>query len=87
MATASKGAPIVSQQQAEDLLTDAGADPDSAAVVAQLYADTQVESLRQSLFFVFALTVLGLLLSGGLPSKLPDPPVVAAGPGAGPAPD
>ena len=75
--TASKGAPIISQQQAEDLLTDAGADPESAAEVAQLYADTQVESLRQSLFFVFALTVLGLMLASGLPSKLPEPAVAA----------
>lgn len=73
VAAASTGAPIVSQQQAEELLTDAGADPASAAEVAQLYADTQVESLRRSLFLVFALTVLGLLLSGGLPSKLPVP--------------
>lgn len=73
VATASQGAPIISQQQAEDLLTDAGADAASAQEVAQLYADTQVESLRQSLFFVFALTVLGLLLSSGLPSKLPEP--------------
>lgn len=73
VATASKGAPIISQQQAEDLLTDAGADPESATEIAQLYADTQVESLRQSLFFVFALTVLGLMLSSGLPSTLPVP--------------
>ena len=74
VAAASKGAPIVSQQQAEKLLTDAGVDSASAAEVAQLYADTQVESLRQALFFVFALTLLGLLLSSGLPSKLPVPP-------------
>ena len=73
VATASKGAPIISQQQAEDLLTDAGADPESASEVAQIYADTQVESLRQSLFFVFALTVLGLMLSSGLPATLPNP--------------
>ena len=69
---ASKGAPIISQQQAEDLLTDAGADTESAAEIAQLYVDTQVESLRQSLFLVFTLTVLGLMLSSGLPSKLPE---------------
>jgi Na+/melibiose symporter-like transporter len=74
VAAASKGAPIVSQQQAEKLLTDAGVDSASATEVAQLYADTQVESLRQALFFVFALTLLGLLLSSGLPSKLPVPP-------------
>lgn len=85
VATASKGAPIISQQQAEDLLTDAGADPESAAEVAQLYADTQVESLRQSLFFVFALTVLGLMLASGLPSKLPEP-AAAAGEASAPPP-
>jgi len=78
VATASKGAPIVSQQQAEDLMTDAGADAASAQQVAQLYADTQVEALRQSLFFVFALTLLGLMLSAGLPSKLPVPDAVGA---------
>lgn len=74
VAAASKGAPIVSQQQAEKLLTDAGVDSASASEVAQLYADTQVESLRQALFLVFALTLLGLLLSSGLPSTLPVPP-------------
>jgi hypothetical protein len=66
-------------------LTDAGADPDDAAEIAGLYADTQVESLRQSLFFVFALTVLGLLLSTGLPSRIPVPAArkeEAAGPPA-----
>ncbi|MFD4961143.1 MFS transporter [Microbacterium sp. NPDC058389] len=87
VATASKGAPIVSQQQAEDLLTDAGADAASAQQVAQLYADTQVEALRQSLFFVFALTLLGLMLSAGLPSKIPVPdPVEADAVAEGPPP-
>ena len=52
-------------------LTDAGADPDAATEVAQLYADTQVESLRQSLFLVFALTVLALLLSTGCRRRSP----------------
>ncbi|MFB7892037.1 MFS transporter [Microbacterium sp. NPDC056044] len=83
VATASKGAPIISQQQAEDLLTDAGADPESATEIAQLYADTQVESLRQSLFFVFALTMLGLMLSSGLPSKFPVPAASGTKPDAG----
>ena len=83
VASASKGAPIISEQQAEDLLTDAGADPDAAAEVARLYADTQVESLRQSLFFVFALTVLGLLLSTGLPAKIPVPAARKEAAGAG----
>ncbi|MGN6220775.1 MAG: MFS transporter [Microbacterium sp.] len=87
VATASKGAPIVSQQQAEEMLTDAGADTASAKEIARLYADTQVGALRQSLFFVFALTVLGLLLASGLPSKIPVPdPVEAEAAASGPPP-
>ncbi|WP_019180470.1 MFS transporter [Microbacterium yannicii] len=69
----STGAPILSQQQVEEVMTDAGAAPAAAEEVAQTYADAQVESLQQSLFLVFALTILGLLLARGLPSRLPDP--------------
>jgi MFS family permease len=87
VAAASKGAPIVSQQQAEKMLTDAGADSASATEIAQLYADTQVEALRQALFLVFALTLLGLLLSSGLPSELPVPAAPKAEAGAGPGDD
>ncbi|GAA3638063.1 MFS transporter [Microbacterium awajiense] len=65
------GAPIISQQQAEDALTDAGATADDAASVAQIYADAQLESLRQALFLIFALTALGLMLSRGLPTTVP----------------
>ncbi|GAA2978837.1 MFS transporter [Microbacterium terrae] len=64
------GAPIVSEQQAEQALTDAGVPAEHAAEIAQLYADTQLDSLRQALFLVFALTVLGALLSRGLPSTI-----------------
>ncbi|WP_439591726.1 MFS transporter [Microbacterium sp.] len=73
IAATEKGAPILSQQQAEKALTDAGATADVAADVAQTYADAQVESLRQSLFLVFALTVIGLLLSRGLPASVAAP--------------
>jgi MFS family permease len=70
VAATNAGAPIVSQRQAEEALMDAGVAEDVAADVAQTYADTQVESLRQSLFLVFALTVIGLLLSRGLPATV-----------------
>lgn len=65
------GAPIISRQQAEDALTDAGATADDAAEVARVYADSQLEALRQALFLIFALTALGLMLSRGLPSRVP----------------
>lgn len=67
------GAPIISQEQAEQAVLDAGGSPDVAAEVAQTYADTQVESLRQSLFLVFALTLLGMVFARGLPATIPVP--------------
>lgn len=67
------GAPIISQQEAEQAMLDAGSTDEQAAEVAQIYADAQVESLQQSLFIVFAITLFGLLLSRGLPSKIPVP--------------
>ncbi|MEJ1154190.1 MULTISPECIES: MFS transporter [Microbacterium] len=68
-----KGAPIISQQQAEQAMLDAGSTAEQASEVAQIYADAQVESLQQSLFIVFALTLFALLLSRGLPSKIAVP--------------
>ncbi|QKJ20916.1 MFS transporter [Microbacterium hominis] len=74
VAATETGAPIISQQQAQDALTAAGAGPDEAAAIAQLYADAQLESLRQALFIVFAITVVGLMLARGLPTSIPVPP-------------
>jgi MFS family permease len=76
-AETSTGAPIVSRQQAEDAVLAAGADADVAASVAQTYVDTQVTALRQSLFFVFALSVIALLLSRGLPATIAPQPDAA----------
>jgi MFS family permease len=73
------GAPIISQQQAEQAVLDAGGSQDVAEEVAQTYADTQVQSLRQSIFLVFALTLLGILLARGLPSTIPVPAEASAG--------
>lgn len=67
------GAPIISQEQAEQAVLDAGASQEVATEVAQTYADTQVQSLRQSLFLVFALTLIGIVLARGLPSTIPVP--------------
>ncbi|MEV8267660.1 MFS transporter [Microbacterium sp. NPDC076911] len=68
-----KGAPIISQKQAEQAMLDAGSTAEQATEVAQIYADAQVESLQQSLFIVFALTLFALLLSRGLPSQIAVP--------------
>ncbi|MFE7845616.1 MFS transporter [Microbacterium sp. NPDC057407] len=67
------GAPIISQEQAEQAVLDAGGSQEVATEVAQTYADTQVQSLRQSLFLVFALTLIGIVLARGLPSTIPVP--------------
>ncbi|MHC2998161.1 MFS transporter [Microbacterium sp. HJ5] len=71
-ATAS-GAPIISQQQAEQAVLDAGGSPEAATEIAQVYADSQVASLRQALFLVFALTLLAIVLARGLPATIPVP--------------
>lgn len=75
----STGAPIISPQQAEQLLLDAGADAGDAAEIAQTYATTQVDALRQALFLVFALTLIAIVLARGLPATIPVPASKAAG--------
>ncbi|MDN3497487.1 MFS transporter [Planococcus sp. APC 4015] len=79
IAATDEGAPIVSRDEAEKMITDAGGSADVAAEVATTYADTQVASLRQALFLVFALSVLGLLLSRGLPTKVAPPQAAEIG--------
>lgn len=67
------GAPIISQEQAEQAVLDAGGSQDVATEVGQTYADTQVQSLRQALFLVFALTLIAIVLARGLPATIPVP--------------
>jgi MFS family permease len=78
-ATAS-GAPIISQAQAEQAVRDAGAGEAAAVEIGQVYADTQVESLRQALFLVFALTLIAIVLARGLPATIPVPAKAGEGP-------
>ncbi|MDY0908161.1 MFS transporter [Microbacterium sp. CFBP9034] len=77
-ATAS-GAPIISEQQAEQALLDSGATADEASEIAQRYADVQLESLRQALFVVFAITVVAIVLARGLPATIPVPAAAGSG--------
>ncbi|WP_374315965.1 MFS transporter [Microbacterium sp.] len=76
-ATAS-GAPIISQEQAEQAVLDAGGSQEVATEVGQTYADTQVQSLRQALFLVFALTLIAIVLARGLPATIPVPAAAGA---------
>jgi MFS family permease len=69
----SKGAPIISQQDAEQAVLDGGGSEAAAEEVGRLYAETQVESLRQALFLVFALTLVAIVLARGLPATIPVP--------------
>lgn len=70
VAATETGTPILSQAEAEQALEAGGATPDEAAQIAQTYAETQVASLRQALFLVFALAVVALMLSRGLPREV-----------------
>ncbi|QIG40090.1 MFS transporter [Microbacterium sp. 4R-513] len=65
-----KGVPIISQDQAEQLIVDAGGSEEVAKAIAQDYADSQVGALKQAIFIVFALMVLSLLLSRNLPAEI-----------------
>lgn len=75
----SSGAPIISQEQAEQAVLDAGGSPEDAAEISQIYTDTQLASLRQALFIVFALTLVAIVLARGLPATIPVPESADAG--------
>jgi MFS family permease len=75
---AASGAPIISQEQAEQAVLDAGGSQEVATEVGQTYADTQVQSLRQALFLVFALTLIAIVLARGLPATIPVPAAAGA---------
>lgn len=62
------GVQIISPSQAEALVIDNGGDQASAKTVADVYQTTQVNALRQAMFFVFAMAIASLLLTANLPS-------------------
>lgn len=64
------GVPIISQDVAEQLVLDAGGSEETAAAIAKDYADSQIGSLKQAIFIVFALMVLSLTLSRNLPAEI-----------------
>ena len=66
-AATATGAPIVSASDVESAVTKAGGSEADAKEIAQTYTAAQVESLKQSLFCVFAFVTLSVALSRNLP--------------------
>lgn len=64
------GVQIVSASQVHDYAMSKGATQATAQEIANAYETTQIEALRQGVFVVFAVSILALLLSRNLPSKL-----------------
>jgi len=68
--SASSGVGIVSKEEANDYVIEAGGTTAEAAELSGLYQDSQLESLRIGLFFI-AVSLLGsILLSKELPAKI-----------------
>lgn len=67
---ASTGVGIVSEAQAEQLILDNGGSQETAVAVADIYQDSQLDSLRISVFFIFASLIGSLAFSRNLPIKV-----------------
>lgn len=64
------GVGIVSDAQARQIVLDNGGSEATAEVLATTYKTQQLAALRESLFVIFALSVLSLLLSRHLPARV-----------------
>ena len=64
------GVGIVSKDQAEQYVIDNGGSQSTADTVADTYQDSQFDSLRISMFFVFAFLITSLVFSRNLPIKV-----------------
>lgn len=69
--SAQQGVPIVSTAEAEQMVIAKGGSPATAQEVAKDYENSQIESLRQAMFFVFAVAIIALSLSRNLPNQKP----------------
>ena len=65
------GVGIVSEAQAEQYVLDNGGSQSTATTVATTYQDSQLDSLRTSMFFVFAFLIASLFFSRNLPATAP----------------
>lgn len=68
---ASQGVGILSEAQAEQLIIDNGGSQATATTVTDIYQNSQLESLRLSVFFIFAFLMASLVFSRNLPIKAP----------------
>jgi MFS family permease len=64
------GVGIVSEAQAEQYVLDNGGSQATATEVADIYQNSQLDSLRISMFFVFAFLIASLAFSRNLPIKV-----------------
>lgn len=67
---AENGVQAVSQTQAQEYVIEQGGSTATAETVGTLYQDSQLQALREGLFVVFAVSIIALLLSRNLPSKV-----------------
>jgi MFS family permease len=65
------GVQIVSQSQAENYVVDQGGSQQNAQTVSDLYQQSQLEALREAMFVVFAVSILSIVFSKNLPSRIP----------------
>lgn len=68
VAQADSGVQVVSQDQAEQYVIDNGGSIQTAQTVSGLYEESQIASLKQGLFLVFAVAILSIILSKNLPN-------------------
>jgi len=70
-ANSSQGVAIISPDQAEQAAIESGGSSEQASTVSDLYEDSQIQSLRNSLFIVLVMAILSLILSRNLPTGKP----------------
>ena len=66
---AEESVPIVSETEATSYLTNQGLDSNQTNEIVGLYSDSQIKSLKQALFFTFAMGLLSLVLSKNMPDR------------------
>jgi hypothetical protein len=69
-ASTSTGVQIVSSAQATEILESKGLDELTTQNVVGLYEQSQIESLKLGMFFVFAMAIIALTLSKDLPNTI-----------------
>jgi MFS family permease len=68
---ADKGVQVVSPSQAEQFVLSQGGNQQTATQISSIYESSQINALKQGMFFVFAAAILALALSRNLPRQKP----------------